>query len=419
MCGAVVAIALVGACSSGPSDRSDAAPSTTRADAPTTTVPRPTPVEFAPDDETFSAVPDPIPAGTHGDLLRYQVVAHAPDGGRWFRIMYLSTTVPGEPTVVTGTLVVPDGDPPAGGWRLATHAHGSTGLADDCAPSYNIASGSVSTAELQVVATNAIERGFVLVSTDYEGQGGPGRHPFLVGQSEGRSVLDAARAARGFPGVEVTDVLAVIGYSQGGHGALWANQIAAEWTPEFEVVGTVAGSPASEVADLFAHRSPPPEQNAQVVGIVAGLEAADPDLAGALDDILTADGRALLDAMDTSCLSAGQLDLEGPLLTSDPSTVEPWNDLMAANTPGSVATNVPILVIHSIGDETIPVDHARQLTKRLCTVGQVVELRTPEAGGHVAAAVPAYADGFTWIESLLAGTAPVDSCGEVAPSPPG
>ena len=40
-----------------------------------------------------------------------------------------------------------------------------------------------------------LDAGYVVAATDYEGLGTPGLHPFLVGESEGRSVLDAARAA--------------------------------------------------------------------------------------------------------------------------------------------------------------------------------------------------------------------------------
>ncbi|MFN8629577.1 MAG: hypothetical protein U0838_04430 [Chloroflexota bacterium] len=39
-----------------------------------------------------------------------------------------------------------------------------------------------------------IAHGWVLVATDYVGLGTPGPHPYLIGQGEGRSVLDASRA---------------------------------------------------------------------------------------------------------------------------------------------------------------------------------------------------------------------------------
>lgn len=403
----VLTVTLAGACSSSGST----ATGRTTTTAPTsTTAPAPTAKAFTADDTGFATVPDPIPAGTHGDLLRYQPVADAPEGTEWYRIMYLSTTVAGDPTVVTGMLTVPTGDPPEGGWHLATHAHGSTGLADDCAPSHTVLSLPASAAELRVVTTTAAAHGYVVASTDYEGQGGPGRHPFLVGVSEGRAVLDAARAAREFPGLTLPDELAVVGYSQGGHAALWANQIAAEWTPEFHVLGTVAGAPASEVAALIEAQGTPVVDNPQALGIVAGIAAADPSLADDLASILTPDGQATLDAMDRSCAGTGAPTDPGALLTADPTVTEPWKTAMAYNRPGATAGASPVLVFHSREDESVPVDQSLTLLKRLCRAGQMVERRVLDSGSHVAAAVPTYTDGFTWLDGLAGGAEPVSSC---------
>lgn len=400
--------ALLGACSGASSDATD--PTKPGDRVTTTTVPRPTPKAFAADDVAYFTVPEPIPAGTHGDLIGYQPITESPKGLQWYRIMYLSTTPGGDPTVDTGILTVPDGAPPDDGWKLATHAHGSTGLADDCAPSRTVVSDPATSAELQVVGQDAAKHGYVVASTDYEGQGGPGRHPFLVGESEGRAVLDAARAARQFPGLDLPTDLAIVGYSQGGHAALWANQIAASWTPEFTVAGTVAGAPASEVAALLEHGPVPVVDNPQGIGIVAGLEAVDPKLEGDLDDILAPAGKKLLAALDQACTLPDGFEQGKPLLTADPTRTQPWKRLMAANTPGSLATDDPVLIIHSSQDENVPIAQSATLLARLCKAGQVVERRVLPTGDHVLAAVPAYADGFDWLDGLSKGTEPVDSC---------
>ncbi len=257
---------------------------------------------------------------------------------------------------------------------------------------------------------DAAKSNYVVASTDYEGQGGPGRHPFLVGQSEGRAVLDAARAARQFPGLKLPKTLAIVGYSQGGHAALWANQIAHEWTPEFDVLGTVAGAPASELSALIGSSAPSVYDNPQAVGILAGMEAADPKLSGPLNKILAPAGKALLAEMDRSCTPSPDFKQDSPLLTADPRTTEPWKHLLDANTPGSVRTYDPILIIHSKLDQNVPIGQSESLLKRLCAHGQVVERRVLRDGTHVTAAVPAYAQGFEWLDNLAAGKPPVSSC---------
>lgn len=324
--------------------------------------------------------------------------------------MYASTTLQGKPTVETGILTVPDRLPPTDGWKLATHAHGSTGLADDCAPSRTIITKPVTAAELTVVGTDAAKHGYVVVSADYEGQGGPGRHPFLVGESEGRSVLDAARAARQFPKLDLPTTVAIVGYSQGGHAALWANQIAAKWTPELHVLGTVAGAPASEVAALITDSTVPILDSSQAVGILGGLEAANPSLQPDLDQILAPAGKALLTQLSKSCTTPPGFSIGSPLLTADPTRTEPWKTLMAENTPGSVATHDPVLIVHSAEDQNVPIAQSATLLHRLCKAGQVVERRVLPTGTHVSAAVPAYAQGFDWLDGLASGKAPVSSC---------
>ena len=156
-------------------------------------------VEYEPGDRRFYEVPDPIPAGEHGDLVRWQVVESS--FTHRYRIMYLFETVSGAPTVVTALVEAPEDIAPFGGWNLLLYGHGTTGLADICSPSMvvdgDFADGDFAS-EFESIG-NATNEGWVVAATDYEGLGGPGSHPMLVGVSEGRSMLDAGRAARQIP----------------------------------------------------------------------------------------------------------------------------------------------------------------------------------------------------------------------------
>ena len=44
-----------------------------------------------------------------------------------------------------------------------------------------------------------LSQGYIVVATDYPGLGTDGIHPYLIGESEGRAVLDLVRAARRLP----------------------------------------------------------------------------------------------------------------------------------------------------------------------------------------------------------------------------
>lgn len=392
----------------GPPDRSTTSPATS---ASTTTAPEAVdPVEVPAAAEDFYTVPDPVPPGEHGDLVRYQEIAPSPAGATQYRVMYLSETLGDEPIVVTGTVTVPGGDAPAGGWRLLAHAHGTTGIADECAPSRGLGGRNPGiSAEVALLAATAPPRGYVVASTDYEGLGTPGRHPYLVGESEGRSVLDAALAAQQIPGIEVGKETVIAGYSQGGHGALWANEIAEEWAPDLEVMGTFAGAPASQLSVIAGVAPGGGLAGGFFLLAVAGYQAAYPQADPAL--ILTPAGVAALDAVDSGCVGAVLAKLGGPgLFKANPNDVEPWSTLLEENEPGGTATDAPVLVVHSAKDDVVPIAFSQLLLDRQCGVDQVVERRVLPEGGHVGAAPGAYQQALDWFDDRLAAEDPVSSC---------
>lgn len=356
---------------------------------------------FAPSDAGFYKVPRPIPGRHHGDLVRVQPIPGAPAGVRWQRIMYRSETLRGTPTVVTGVLSLPDGAPPVGGWPLFAHAHGSTGMADQCAPSVSLVGNGTYAVEIKLLSSWIPDRQIAVVSTDYEGLGGPGLHPMLVGKSEGRSVLDSILAARQVPGVAFADDVGIIGYSQGGHAAAWANQIAAAWTPELHLAGVLAGAPATELLRMVATR----DEGTEVI-LAAALAATDPTLR--LDDVLTTAGRRAVDQLDRTCQDTPLPT--GELIRVDLTAVLPWARDIAENTPGHVAGRAPTLIVHSAEDLSVPVEGSAVFQDRLCDAGGVVERRVIPEGSHVVAAVTAYDQGISWILALRAGAQPMSTC---------
>lgn len=406
-------VAAVPACSSDDGD-DGAAPTTTDApaeapggEATTTTGedaadPAPTAEPELVTDGDLYAVPDPLPAGEHGQLLRYQEVTPSIlDGATTWRVMYLSESLEGDPIAVTGTVLVPEGEAPEGGRPLLSLAHGTTGVADECAPSKEPGG------EL-LLARRPIDDGWLVAATDYEGLGTPGRHPYLVGESEGRSVVDAILAARQLPGAEPSDRLAVAGYSQGGHGALWAGQVAPAWAPELDLVGTFAGAPATEMGLVLGAA---PAGFAFLM--IAGYGAAYPEATAS--SILTPAGEAALGAVDEGCTGdvfgavAGTPRAE--LIRDGAAGAEPWKTLTTANDPGRVRAEAPVLIIHSEADTTVPIALSAILVQRMCGLGQEVERRVLPEGSHVGAAPEAYLDGFTWLGDRFDGAPlPGDSC---------
>src|SRR3954452_3215970 len=149
-------------------------------------------------------------------------------------LLYSSTSTSGQAVPVSGDVAIPKGKAPKGGWPVITWAHGTTGIADICAPSI---AGTQANYDSPLL-NKWLKAGYAVVRTDYEGLGTPGPHPYLVGTSEGRSVLDMVRAARKLnPGIGTK--LLIAGHSQGGQAALFAASLAPKWTPELKLTGTV------------------------------------------------------------------------------------------------------------------------------------------------------------------------------------
>ncbi len=64
---------------------------------------------------------------------------------------------------------------------MITWAHGTTGLADICAPTRSDVLGGYD----RPLLNRWLKAGYAVVRTDYEGLGTPGEHPYLIGVSEG------------------------------------------------------------------------------------------------------------------------------------------------------------------------------------------------------------------------------------------
>ena len=123
---------------------------------------------------------------------------------------------------------MPKGKAPKKGWPVITYAHGTTGIADQCAPSRDSSSAGIH--ELNSYAYPLLNRwlkaGYAVVRTDYTGLGTPDVHLYLNGVEEGRSTLDIVRAAKRLDKRLNVKRVVISGHSQGGHAALWAASLA-------------------------------------------------------------------------------------------------------------------------------------------------------------------------------------------------
>ncbi len=372
-------------------------------------VPALTPVSTAaPRTQTSStlAVPSPVPDVAPGTLLSSSLSpTPGPAGSKQYQVLYASRNAQGQPIAVSGFAFIPTGTAPKGGWPVLSYAHGTVGLADRCAPSRKV--GAVE----QLLGLGFVAQGIAVVATDYEGLGTPGRHPYIVGQSEGRGVLDIVKASRQLPGEALSSRFAVWGHSQGGHAALFAGQLAPTWAPELKLVGVVAGAPPSQLLDVSTALATSASRGFLFM-VAAGLNAADPALK--LTDVLTPKAEALLPVVDTGCnaevFRTFSADPLSTLLTPGGLSTGPWAAAVAANEPGRVRIAAPVLIVHGDRDEVIPVATSAKLLSTMCAVKTRVQRKVYPGQDHSGAAVASFFDVSVWLTARFAGLASSTSC---------
>src|SRR5712671_4234697 len=109
-------------------------------------------------DQSLDAPSSRRPGAARGALISAQplnTAAALPSAARNFLVLYNSRSPDDSDVVVSATVSIPAGNPPAGGWPLITWTHGTTGLAPQCAPSSDTVDGPEHT---YLSATQAITK---------------------------------------------------------------------------------------------------------------------------------------------------------------------------------------------------------------------------------------------------------------------
>lgn len=347
---------------------------------------------------SFYRPPEPLPARPAGTLIRSEPVS-APAGARGWRILYHSRSVAGKDIAVSGSVFVPAGKAPAGGRPIVAWAHGTTGLGDSCAPSTDLQPlNGVEDGPALLAAGDAI------VATDYEGLGTPGPHPYVVGPSEARSVLDAVRAAARLRTAHLGRSFVAFGHSQGAHAALFTGELAASYAPELHLVGVAAAAPPTDLAAMARHLTKLGYGTALLVEAAAGYSAADP--AARLSSIMTPTGKAGLSLIEDGCDSDlvtayGSLSSRA-VFTEDPRTTPPWSTGFARNSVGVLPATVPVLIMQGARDPVVSPELTTIAVRRMCAHGDVVDYKIyPDAYHNV---VPsAGADLNAWVAARFRG----------------
>ncbi|MEV6599679.1 alpha/beta fold hydrolase [Actinoplanes sp. NPDC051346] len=308
------------------------------------------------------------------------------------RVQYVTTTVTGTITTATGLVLTPRSGKKN---RTVAWSHGTTGLADRCAPS---TSQAVFWPEARAAIAGLLRKGWTVTAPDYPGLGTPEAHPYLVGNSEGRAIIDSVKAARYLDGALSTQY-AVDGHSQGGQGALFAGQLAPSYDGSLVLKGVATIAPASNL-DAIAPYIPGTPGQGYLVMALYGINAVEPTFNP--NSYLAPPARQRTSVLQTGCLE----EILDAYASLTPEQLVPGGvvsptvlaKLARYGNPATVAPSAPILIVQGTDDDAVPYDiTADLLLEQLRGYSQPVEF-VPLAGethdGAVFASVETVA---TWI----------------------
>ena len=367
-----------------------------------------------PDDPgAFYSAPSSMPDGPTGTIIRSEVVDGYFAGATTHRVLYISTGFDGEPTAVSGIIVVPNGPVPDGGRKVLAYTHGTVGVAPKCAPS--IAGGSLDPLGIEG-GPEFIAAGYVIASTDYQGLGTAGPHPYLVGSSEAMNALDIVRAARNLSDAHAGSDFAVWGHSQGGHASLFTGQLAATYAPELHLVGVAAGAPVPDLIELFKVNI---ETTVGKILIAMAMQSWSRLYDAELGDIVTPAARPIVGRIAENCLYSklellasvpGALALELTFVSKPPWEADPWKTIAASNTPGQSPTGVPMLVTQGAADTIVDPSVTEAFVSHLCANGEHVEFHLMPGIGHLDGGPAATPKVVAWMADRFAGRPATFTC---------
>ncbi|WP_370064523.1 lipase family protein [Mycobacterium sp. MAA66] len=312
-----------------------------------------------------------------------EALTHA--GGTATRIVYRSTSgIDGGPRLVRGSVFVPPGNSPDGGWPIITYGHGINGVANGCGPSL-----FPDLLGYDLVVASLLKLGFVVALSDYEGLGETGQYPLLEPKTAAYNLIDIVRAARQVVPAASDEWLA-FGVSEGGHAAWAANEWASTYGDGLHFLGSAALSPTTNLSGLARLASSgwlSHDEQATLPMTLAGLRVTHPDIN--LNDYLHGP-LAINPAMWQACAGpdvAQRLQVASTLdrYASEPSSdaaadrlTHALNDLAVPQRPASG----PMLVITGDNDTIVRPQWVRTAVHDACRFGDKVQFIVRPGEGH-------------------------------------
>jgi pimeloyl-ACP methyl ester carboxylesterase len=356
----------------------------------------------------FYDAPKSLAATRPGALLRQQAFDgyQLPAGVRAVRILYHSKDAGGRDVASSGVVLIPPGQPPAGGWPIIVWAHGTSGVARQCAPSLmkDVYYGEEGLFPM-------VRAGYAVVAPDYHGLGTAGVHQYVNRAAQVNDVVYAVPAARA--AVPVLGARWVVdGHSQGGMAA-WGVAEAAPARRGSGYLGAVAVAPGVRIGEALSGKGFPTAAGFYLDYMAWAIWALTPSFKPS--DMLT--GPTLARYPDLTTKGCFYYAYAHVLGDAAPPKLKPgWNKAAAAQRffagadVGRRPIKAPLLVVAGEADQTVPISAVRAAVRGACTRGYRLDFRSYPGLDHDPTMDKSTPDQLAWIADRFAGKPASNFC---------
>ena len=375
---------------------------------------------LGPSDMSFYS-PPPVASGNHGDLIWYRnTIVNLGNGApavKAWNVLYHSTDALGAANVVTGTVIVPNSAWSGSGVRpVISYAVGTHGLAQDCAPSLQMAKGSdYENANLSA----ALNAGYAVLVTDNPGYTTGDTPTYMTGASQGHALLDIFKAATQIPnaGISANAKDAIWGYSQGGQTSAWAGELQPSYMPDLNLVAVASGGTPADFIET-AHYLDGSAGSSFMFEAIIGLSTQYPNDIP-LDSLTNATGQAAIAKGKSECVFQALFDFMNDNLSMFTIGNQTLDQLLAQlpatkkrideQQLGTKRMPVPLYLYHGQADEFIPLDQDYALKKAYCSKASNVTFAL-YPGEHIITQFQAADNVLSWLSDRFNGKFTAGTC---------
>lgn len=301
---------------------------------------------------------------------------------------------------------------------------GTTGIDDNCAPSREIVDKD-NWGDYRAHMLSYASQGYIVVFPDYEGfNDGTSRiHHYFHKLYEGHIMLDSARAAYDFfadSTLASTPQEAVFfsGYSQGGHAAFAASDLAKTYAPEIPIKGIIGYAPTTNVLRLMKES---PHLAAYIV--VAYQDTYGKNVVNEKDILQDKWLPTLFSDAITKCITevsnyyppVGQQIYKKVFLESlqqdlQTGNYEAFREALERNSTGLTKTDVPALVLQGGADPIVTNDTQEKFIRASCQAGNIITYRNYPGVHHFQTRQVSFHDTLQWMKERLEGKTVENNC---------